>query len=69
MFGLDLVEITYISIGNIIAKGAANHAPKAYEFSHFMPFSEVVHSQLPLERGGKKIISTPFAASTSISES
>ena len=38
IFGSDSVEITDISSGNIIAKGAANHASKAYEFSHFMPF-------------------------------
>ena len=38
IFGPDSVEITDISTGNIIAKGAANHASKAYEFSHFMPF-------------------------------
>ena len=44
IFGLDTVEITYISTGNIIAKGAANHASKEYEFSHFMPFSEPMHS-------------------------
>ena len=68
-FGHDSVEITHISIGNIIAKGAANHASKAYEFSHFLSFSYPLHSQLPLERGGKNIISTPFAVSTSISES
>ena len=47
----------------------ANHASKAYEFSHFLPFSNIVHSQLPLERGGKNILSTPFVFSTSISES
>ena len=44
IFGLDSVEITDISTRNIIAKGAANHASKSYEFSHFMPFSEPVHS-------------------------
>ena len=44
IFGPDSVEITDISTGNIIAKGVANHASKAYEFSHFMPFSELVHS-------------------------
>ena len=44
IFGPNSVEITYISTGNIIAKGVANHASKAYEFSHFMPFSEPVHS-------------------------
>ena len=48
IFGPDLVEITNISTGNIIEKGAANHASKAYEFSHFMPFSEPVHPE-PLE--------------------
>ena len=45
IFSPDLVEITIISIGNIIAKDVANHASKAYEFSHFMLFSEPVHSQ------------------------
>ena len=69
IFGPDSVKITYISTGNIIAKGVANHASKAYEFSHFLPFLDPVHSQLPLERGGKKILSTPFAVSTSISKS
>ena len=65
-FGPDLVEITYISTRNIIAKGAKNHASKEYEFSHFMPFSEPVHSQQPLAREGKNISSTSFAVSTSI---
>ena len=69
IFGPDSVEITNISTGNIIAKGVANHNSKEYEFSHFMPFSEPVHSQLPLERGGKNILSTPFAILTSILES
>ena len=66
IFGPDSVEITDISTGNIIAKGAANHASKAYEFSHFMPFSKPVHSQQPLAREGKIISSTTFVASTSI---
>ena len=69
IFDLDSMEITNISTGNIIEKGAANYASKAYEFSHFMSFPEPVHSQMPLERGGKNILSTPFAVSTSISES
>ena len=68
IFGPDSVEITDISTGNIIAKGAANHASKAYDFSHFMPFSELVHSQQPLAREGKIIASTSFAASTSIAD-
>ena len=64
IFGPDSMEITDISTGNIIAKGVANHASKAYEFSHFMPFSEPMHSQ----REGKIISSTSFVASTSIAE-
>ena len=64
IFGPDLVEITYISTSNIITKGVANHASKAYEFSHFMPFLEPVHSKQPLARKGKNISS--FAVSTSI---
>ena len=60
------MEIKNISIGNIIVKGAANHASKAYDFSHFMPFSEPVHSQQPLAREGKNISSTSLAVSTSI---
>ena len=50
IFGPDSVEITDISTGNIIVKGVANHASKEYEFSHFMPFLEPVHSQKPLAR-------------------
>ena len=55
IFGPDSVEITDISNGNIIAKGVANHASKEYEFSHFMPFSEPVHSHQPLTREGEFI--------------
>ena len=36
LFGPDSVEILYISTRNIIVKGVANHASKAYEFSHIM---------------------------------
>ena len=64
IFGPDSVEITDISTRNIIAKGVANHASKAYEFSHFMPFSEPVHSQ----REGKNIPSPSLVVSTSIEE-
>ena len=66
IFGLDSLEITYISTGNIIAKGTANHASKAYEFSHFLPFSDAMHSQQPLTREGKIISYTSFAVSISI---
>ena len=45
IFGPDSVEITYISTRNIIVKGVVNHASKSYEFSHFMPPLEPVHSQ------------------------
>ena len=44
IFGFDSVEIIDISIGSMIAKGITNHASKAYEFSHFMPPLEPVHS-------------------------
>ena len=46
--------------------GATNHSSKAYEFSHFMPFSELVYSQQPLAREGKNISSASFAVSTTI---
>ena len=61
VFDPDSVDLTYISIGKIIAKGVADHASKAYEFSHFLPYSDPVQPQLPFERGGKNIISTTFA--------
>ena len=66
IFGPDSVEITYISTKSIIAKSTTNHASKAYDFSHFMPPSEPVHSLQPLEREGKIIASTSFTSSTSI---
>ena len=68
IFGPDSVEITDISTGSIIEKGIANHASKAYEFSHFMPPSEPMHSQQPPAREGKIIASTSFSASTSIAD-
>ena len=42
-------------------KGVANHASKAYEFSHFLSYSNPVPSQLPFEREGKFILPKPFA--------
>ena len=44
VFGPNSVEISYISNGNIIAKGVANHASKAYEFSYFLPYSAPAQS-------------------------
>ena len=60
VFGLDSVEILDISTGNIIVKGVANHASKAYEFSHFLPYSAPAQSQQPFEREGKNSLSSPF---------
>ena len=60
LFDLDSVEISYISTGKIIVNGDTNHDSKAYEFSHFMSYLDLVQSQLPFERGGKNILSTPF---------
>ena len=61
IFGPYSVEITDISIGNIIVKGVANHSSKAYEFSHFLPYSAPVQSQQPFKREGKNSLSSPFA--------
>ena len=68
IFGPDSMEITYISTGNIIVKGAANHASKAYEFSHFLQFFRTNAFLATIERGGKKIPSTSFVVYTSIVE-
>ena len=45
VFDPDSVEITDISTGKLIEKGVANHASKAYEFSHFLPYSAPAKSQ------------------------
>ena len=42
VFGPDSVEISDISNRKIIAKGVANHASKAYEFSQFLPYSDPI---------------------------
>ena len=49
VFGPDSVEITYISTKKIIEKGVTIHASKTYVFSHFMPYSDSVQTQLPFE--------------------
>ena len=61
VFGHDSVEILDISTGKIIAKCVTNHASKAYEFSHFLPYSALAQSQQPFEREGKNSLSSPFA--------
>ena len=38
-FDPNSIKIYEISTGNMIEKGVANHAFKAYEFSHFLPNS------------------------------
>ena len=55
MFGPESVDISDISTGKIIVKSVVNHASKAYEFSHFLPYSAPTQYQQPLERGGKNI--------------
>ena len=60
VFGSNSVDISYISTGNLIVKGVANHASKAYEFSHFLPYSAPAQSQEPFERGGINSLSSPF---------
>ena len=40
VFGPVIIEISDISNGKLIAKGVSNHASKAYEFSHFFPYSD-----------------------------
>ena len=72
VFGLDSLEISYISTEKIIEKGFANHASKAYELSHFLPYSDPVQSWIPFKRGGKTIISSHFTydnVSISVSDS
>ena len=39
VFEPDSIEILDIYTRKMIAKGVANHASKAYEFSHFLPYS------------------------------
>ena len=39
VFGPEPMDISDISTGNIIVKGVSNHASKAYELSHFLPYS------------------------------
>ena len=60
VFGPYLVEISYISTRKLIAKAVSNHASKGYEFSHFLPYLDPVHSHLPFEREGKFILPKPF---------
>ena len=61
LFDPESIEFLDISTGKLIAKGVANHASKAYEFSHFLPYSDLVQSQLQFKREGKFILPKPFA--------
>ena len=46
VFRPDSVDIIEISNGNTIVKGIADHASKAYAFSHFMPYLDPVQPHL-----------------------
>ena len=60
------MEITKISTGEIVAKGIADHASKAYIFSHFMPNTVPASSQLSFEADeGINIPSIHIAVSVS----
>ena len=60
VFDLDSAEISNISIGKMITKCVANHSSKAYEFSHFLTYSDLVQSLHPFKREGKLILPKPF---------
>ena len=60
VFDPNSVEISDISTGKLILKGVVNHASKAYELSHFLPYSALAQSQEPFERGAKNSLSSPF---------
>ena len=44
VFGPESMDISNILTRNIIVKGVANHASKAYELSHFFPYSSPIQS-------------------------
>ena len=60
VFGPDKIDISDISTGKLIAKGVVNHASKAYEFSHFFPYSVPLQDMQPVIREGKFILPKPF---------
>ena len=55
------MDISDISIRKMIAESVENHAYKAYEFSHFFPYSDPSQSLQPIKREGKFILPKPFA--------
>ena len=61
VFGPDSMEITDIATRNIIVNGIANNASKAYEFSHFLPYSAPTQFKKSFERGGINSLTYPFA--------
>ena len=68
VFGLDSVEISYISTGNTIEKGVVIHASKKYAFSHFMSYSDPIHFYLSSEVDeGIKYPLFPFSYTTLLS--
>ena len=52
VFEPGIVKISNISTGKLIAKGVANHASKAYEFSHFSHIQ--IHSKICNQLKGKE---------------
>ena len=63
VFHPHLVDILDILNRNIIENHVANHASKAYKFSHFLPYSTPAQSQQSFERGGINSLSSPFVDS------
>ena len=64
VFGLDSVEITKISTGELVEKEIVDHASKAYIFSHFMPYTVPESPQLSFKYDeGINIPSLPIAVS------
>ena len=61
LFEPDSIEILDISTRKLIAKGVANHASKAYEFSHFFPYSDLVKYMQLVKREVKFSLPKPFA--------
>ena len=61
VFDPDSLEVSNISTWKMRVKGVANDASKAYQFSHFLPYSDPVQYQLSFEREGKFILRKHFA--------
>ena len=50
-FTPNAVEISEISTGQVAAVGFANHDYRMYKFSHFLPYSQGMHScHMPMRK-------------------